>query len=90
MSCDCTCLDCIAGRHCGGHEGPCTEPPEGIWSDEFNDEFYDLDEWEPEFVGTKLPCGLVVHVSKDVQPETLDALNKLGEAALKAYERGDL
>lgn len=40
MSCTCVCLDCIAGRHCGGNEGPCAEPPEGTWSEEFNEEFY--------------------------------------------------
>ena len=25
--CLCSCLDCIAGRHCGGANGPCLYPP---------------------------------------------------------------
>ena len=80
------------------------EPDDDIGDDDDGEPDFSLDdlEWDetyPElcaeecssgFVGTQLPCGFIAHVSPDVQPETLVALDEMGKAVLKAWEEGKL
>lgn len=73
---------------CGLPRGVCTcgALPSG-WDEETEVE---LSDWEPEFVGIQLECGMIAHVSKDIKHETLEAINKLVEAVLKACENGEI
>lgn len=42
---------------------------------------------EPEYHGVELAPGAVFHVSKDVKPETLEALQKTAELVMQQYSK---
>jgi hypothetical protein len=48
------------------------------------------DQYKPEFVGREILPGFVAHVRKDVQPETMEALQETGRCLMKMIEKGDL